>query len=373
VSGTATTPSLPLPDELAAVELLRIRLPFRRPFTTSQWTSIEKDAVLVRAVGQDGGEGWGECIAAEVPWYSSEWTGGAWLVLRDFLIPAALDGRPHRVRGHPMAAAALEVALVDLALRRRGQSLSAHLGGVRDRVECGVSLGLEGSIDDLLSQVERFDRAGYRRVKLKIKPGSDVDLVRAVRESFPDMPLTVDANAAYSISDADRLVELDAFGLKYIEQPLGPERLLDHAELQHKLATPICLDETITSAAVAADAMRVGACRVINIKLGRVGGLAEAVRVHDLARDAGVPVWCGGMLETGIGRAANVALASLPNFTLPGDTSASDRYFERDLTDPFVVDADGTMAVPRGPGIGVQPHPEALAAATVERLMIRRP
>jgi O-succinylbenzoate synthase len=346
-------------------------MPFVRPFTTSQWTSTEKDAVLVRAIGDDGVEGWGECVAAEAPWYSSEWTGGAWIVLRDFLVPAALEGRPAGMRGHPMAGAALEVALVDLALRRRGQSLSAHLGGVRDRVECGVSVGLQDSIDELLSQVERFVGAGYRRVKLKIKPGQDVLLVRAVRDSFPDIPLTVDANAAYSISDADRLAELDAFGLKYIEQPLGPERLLDHADLQEKLVTPICLDETITSAAVAADAIRLGACRVVNIKLGRVGGLIEAVRIHDLARDAGVPVWCGGMLETGIGRAANLALASLPNFTYPGDTSGSDRYFHRDLTEPFVVEADGTMAVPAGPGIGVDPLPEALAEATAERVTLR--
>jgi O-succinylbenzoate synthase len=346
-------------------------MPFRRPFATSQWTSTEKDAVLVRAFGDDGAQGWGECVATEAPWYSSEWTEGAWLALRDFLVPAALDGRPHGVRGHPMAAAALEVALLDLALRRHGVSLSTHLGGVRNRVECGVSVGLHDSVDELLSEVDRYVRAGYRRVKLKIKPGADVDLVRAVRESFPTLPLTVDANAAYSMDDGGRLAELDAFALEYIEQPLGPDRLLDHAELQKKLATSICLDETITSAAVAADAIRVGACRVINIKLGRVGGLTEAVRIHDLARDAGVPVWCGGMLETGLGRAANLALASLPGFTLPGDTSASDRYFERDLTEPFVVDPDGTIAVPQGPGIGVDPLPEALAAATGERLTIR--
>jgi O-succinylbenzoate synthase len=271
-----------------------------------------------------------------------------------------------------MAAAALDVALVDLALRQRGENLSAHLGGVRDRVDCGVSVGLQDTIDGLLSEVDGFVRAGYRRVKLKIKPGSDVDLVRAVRETYPSIPLTVDANAAYSMDDADRLAELDAFSLSYIEQPLQPDRLLDHAELQKKLATPICLDETITSAAVAADAIRVGACRVINIKLGRVGGLTEAVAIHDLAGEAGVPVWCGGMLETGIGRAANLALASLPGFTSPGDTSASERYFQRDLTEPFVVERDGTMAVPQGPGIGVDPLPDALRAATEERLTIRR-
>lgn len=360
------------PADLDAIELLRVRLPFRRPFTTSQWTSTVKDAVLVRAVGSDGSEGWGECAAAEAPWYSSEWTEGAWLVLRDFLVPAALAGRPHAIRGHPMAVAAVEVALMDLALRRRGISLSAHLGGVRDRVECGVSVGIQGSIDELLAEVGRFVSAGYRRVKLKIKPGHDVEPVRAVREAFPNIPLTVDANAAYSSEDGELLVALDSFGLQYIEQPMDPDRLLDHAELQEKLGTPICLDETITSAPVALDAIRLGACRVINIKLGRVGGVAESVRIHDLAAEAAVPVWCGGMLETGIGRAANLALASLPNFTLPGDTSGSDRYFERDLTEPFVMATDGTMEVPRGPGIGVDPLPDALSEFTLERLTIRR-
>jgi o-succinylbenzoate synthase len=357
--------------DLDAIELLRVQLPFRRPFTTSQWTSTDKDAVLVRAIGNDGVEGWGECAAMETPSYSSEWTEGAWLALRDFLAPAALAGRRHGVRGHPMAAAAVEVALLDLELRRRGVSLSAHLGGTRERVECGVSLGIEESLDELLAEVERFVSAGYRRVKLKIKPGQDVEVVRAVRDAFPHTPLTVDANAAYLPEDADVFSALDAFGLEYIEQPLDPDRLLDHAELQEKLDTAICLDETITSAVVATDALRLGACRVINIKLGRVGGLTESVRIHDLAAQNGVPVWCGGMLETGIGRAANLALASLPNFTLPGDTSGSDRYFERDLTEPFVVDSEGTIGVPTGPGIGVDPLPEALAERVVDRHTIR--
>lgn len=271
-----------------------------------------------------------------------------------------------------MAAAALQVALADLELRRRGVSLSHHLGGVRDRVDCGVSLGLEDTLDELLAQVERFVSAGYRRVKLKIKPGRDLEVVRVAREAFPDTPLTVDANAAYSPEDADHLVALEPYGLEYIEQPYDSDRLLDHADLQQKLDTPICLDETIISAAVASDALRLGACRVINIKLGRVGGLTEAVRIHDLAAEAGIPVWCGGMLETGVGRAANLALASLPNFTLPGDTSGSDRYFGQDLTEPFVVEADGTMEVPTGPGIGVDPLPDAMASFTVERITIRR-
>lgn len=348
---------------LAAVELVRVRLPLRRPFTTSFGTTAEKDCVLVRALGDDGAEGWGECVAGTRPDYSGEWTEGAWLLLRDVLAPAALAGGDPGVRGNPMARAALEVALLDLDLRRRGVSLSAHLGGVRSRVACGVSLGIERSIDDLLAEVSRFVAAGYRRVKLKIEPGRDVEVVRAVREAFPTVPLSADANAAYQPSDAEHLAGLDAFGLEYLEQPLGEEHLVGHADLQARMETPLCLDETITSATVAREAIRLGACRVINIKLGRVGGIGEAVRIHDAAAEEDVPVWCGGMLETGVGRAANLALASLPNFRLPGDTSASDRYFAEDLTEPFVVDPDGTMAVPQGPGIGVTPAPERLEGA----------
>ena len=355
----------------AAVELLRVRLPLKRPFTTSFGTSADKECVLVRAIGSDGAEGWGECTAMEAPRYSGEWNDGAWLVLRDHLIPAALAGGPSGIRGHPMAEAALEVALVDLELRSKGVSLAKHLGGVRDRVPCGVSVGIEDRIDDLLEVVSGFVAAGYRRVKLKIEPGRDAAVVRAVRDAFPDAPLSVDANAAYTRETAEVLLELDGLGLEYVEQPLPEDDLLGHIELQRRMATPLCLDETITSARVARGAIELGACRIINVKLGRVGGLAEALRIHEVAREAGVPLWVGGMLETGVGRAANVALASLPGFTLPGDTSASDRYFERDLTEPFVVEPDGTMAVPGGPGLGVTPFPDRLEAATVDRLTVR--
>jgi o-succinylbenzoate synthase len=355
-----------------AVELIRVRLPLVRPFRTSFGTTFEKQAILVRALADDGLEGWGECVAAETPLYSGEWNDGAWLALRDFLVPAALDGRPSGVRGHPMARAALEVALLDLDLRRREVSLAEHLGGIRDRVECGVSVGIEDDIDVLLEEVRRFVETGYRRIKVKIEPQRDVDVVRQVRSSFPAIPLTVDANAAYSPDDLDRLVELDRYGLDYVEQPLAKDVLLGHAELQRRMDTPICLDETITSATVADEAIRLQACRVINIKPGRVGGIREAIRVHDVAEAAGVPVWCGGMLETGIGRAANLALASLRNFLLPGDTSGSNRYFTRDITEPFVVTPDGTMAVPQAPGIGVDPLPEVLAEVAVDHLTIRR-
>jgi o-succinylbenzoate synthase len=355
------------------VELLRVRMPLKRAFTTSFGTSTHKECVLVRALGHGGLEGWGECTAMERPLYSGEWVGGAWAVLRDELIPAALTGRPSGVRGHPMAGAALEVALTDLDLRREGVSLSKHLGGVRDRVPCGVSVGIEESLDDLLELVGGFVEAGYRRVKLKIEPGRDVEVVREVRRAFPDTPLSVDANAAYTEESADMLTALDELSLEYVEQPLPEDDLLGHIRLQQRMATPICLDETITSATVARNAIELGACKVINVKVGRVGGLAESLRIHELAVEAEVPLWCGGMLETGVGRAANVALASLPGFTLPGDTSGSDRYFERDLTEPFVVEPDGTMRVPDGPGLGVDPDPALLAQHTVDRITVPQP
>jgi o-succinylbenzoate synthase len=354
-----------------AVELVRVRLPLVRPFRTSFGIQTEREAILVRAVAADGVEGWGECVADRYPFHSAEWNDVAWLVLRDYLVPAALAGEALGIRGSLMARAALEVSLLDLGLRRIGESLASHLGGVRDRVQCGVSLGIEEDTETLVDLAVRFAEAGYRRVKLKIEPGRDVELVRAVREALPHTPLSVDANGAYTLADADRLEALDEFSLEYLEQPLAEDQLLGHADLQGRMMTPVCLDESITSATVAAEAIRLAACEVINIKLGRVGGLAEALRIHAIAREAGVPVWCGGMLETGVGRAANVALATLPGFTLPGDTSGSDRYFHRDLTEPFVVDPDGMMAVPRGPGIGAEPIPEILEAAALDRVTIR--
>jgi o-succinylbenzoate synthase len=269
------------------------------------------------------------------------------------------------IRGHPMAKAALEMAVLDAELRDRGRSLAHALGGTRDRVECGVSIGIAATIEALLEQVDGYVSEGYRRVKLKIEPGSDVDRVAAVRDAHPELPLSVDANAAYRIADAKVMSALDEYHLTMIEQPLRHDDLVDHARLQRMLRTPICLDESIRSAADAASALEIGACRIVNIKQGRVGGLLEARAVHDVARGRGAPVWCGGMLETGIGRAANLALASLPGFTLPGDTSASRRYFEQDLTPPFELAADGTMAVPTGPGLGVDPLPDRLESCTV--------
>lgn len=354
-----------------AVELVRVRLPLVRPFRTSFGVQAERNAILVRAIGDDGTEGWGECGADQDPVHSDEWNDIAWVVLRDFLVPWTLADSPRDIRGHRMARAAVEVALLDLHLRGAGQSLAHYIGGTRSRVDCGVSLGIEEDTETLVESALAFAAAGYRRIKLKIEPGRDVEIVRAMRSALPSASLTVDANAAYALTDADLMASLDEFALDYVEQPLHEDDLLGHAELQRRMATPICLDETITSASVAETAIKLGSCRVINIKLGRVGGVTEALQIHNRAQESGIPVWCGGMLETGVGRAANLALASLPGFTLPGDTSGSHRYFVTDITKPFVMDRDGTISVPNGPGIGVEPVREVLEEVAEARVTIR--
>lgn len=363
-----------------AVELRRIELPLVTPFRTSFGTQTARDALLVRVLTPEG-EGWGECVAMSEPLYSPEYVDGATHVVRHHLAPrllAAGDLTAERVapilapvKGHPMAKAAIELAVLDAELRAAGVALASHLGAARTRVECGVSVGIFPSTAELIDQVEGYVDAGYRRVKLKIEPGHDVEPVRAVRERFgPDLRLQVDANTAYTLADAERLAALDPFGLLLIEQPLAEDDLGGHAELARRIRTPVCLDESITSATVAAHAVAIGACSVVNIKAGRVGGYLEARRVHDVCRAAGVPVWCGGMLETGIGRAANVALAALPGFTLPGDTSASDRYFLRDVTAPFVLD-DGCLDVPTGPGLGVEVDVARLGEVTTSVELLR--
>ena len=359
---------------IRAIELRLVALPLVRPFRTSFGEEAAKEAVLVR-VETDDGEGWGECGAGPAPVYLEEFNAGVWLVVREHLGPSLLaadDVVGERVgeilgwaRGHRMAKAALEMAVVDAELRVARRSLASYLGAERDRIECGVSVGIAPSTDALLEQVDGYLREGYRRVKLKIEPGVDVERVRAVRAAHPGILLSVDANSAYTLDDFDVFEELDSFDLLMIEQPLAHDDLLQHAKLQARIATAICLDESVRSAADAAAALELGACRIINIKVSRVGGLLEARRIHDLARKLGAPVWCGGMLETGVGRAANVAMAALPGFTLPGDTSASGRYFAEDLTEPFVMSSDGTMAVPDGPGLGVTPLPDRLEVCTV--------
>ncbi|MBM0230821.1 o-succinylbenzoate synthase [Micromonospora sp. STR1_7] len=359
--------------KLAGIELRRVRMPLVAPFRTSFGTQTDRDVLLLRAV-TDEAEGWGECVAMDDPLYSSEYVEAVADVLRRFLVPALAAHAPadatavapalHPFKGHRMAKAALETAILDAELRAAGRPLSRELGAVHDRVPCGVSVGIMDSRAKLLDTVDGYLSEGYVRIKLKIEPGWDLAPVRAVRERFgDDVLLQVDANTAYTRADADLLAALDPFDLLLIEQPLDEEDIVGHADLSARVRTPICLDESITSARAAADAIRLGACRIVNIKPGRVGGYLEARRIHDLCAAHGVPVWCGGMLETGLGRAANVALAALPGFTLPGDTSASSRYFRTDLTEPFVLD-EGHLAVPTGPGIGVDPLPEVLAEIT---------
>jgi o-succinylbenzoate synthase len=357
---------------LESVELRRIRLPLVAPFRTSLGTEHEREVLLVRALGPEA-EGWGECVAFGEPFYSSEYTAGAHDVIKHHLLPrlfaktdvAADDVASllSAVRGHPMAKGAVEMAVLDAELRDRSESFGEFLGAVRPAVDCGVSVGIHEDVTDLLHTVEDYLEDGYRRIKLKIEPGNDVDPVRAVRERFGDILFQVDANAAYTRDDAHHLAELDAFDLLLIEQPLPEDDMLGHAELAGIVTTPICLDESITSARAAKDAIALGACRIVNIKAGRVGGYLEARRVHDVCAAANVPVWCGGMLETALGRAANVALAALPNFTLPGDTSASGRYYAEDICEPFVLD-DGRLPVPAGAGLGVSPIPDVLERFT---------
>ena len=357
--------------KLENVELRRIKMPLVAPFETSFGVQTERDILLVR-VHADGVEGWGECVAGEEPTYSSEYVWGAQDVLIRHLIPRLLGrdivasdvGRLlHPIHGHNMAKAAIEMAVLDAELMSKGESFAHYFGAVRDAVDCGVSVGIHPTIDALLQTVGAYLDQGYRRIKLKIKPGWDVEPVRAVRDRFGDVPLQVDANTAYTLADADQLARLDPFGLLLIEQPMREELVFAHAELAKKVKTPICLDESIHTWQAAHDALAIHACRIINIKPGRVGGYLEARRIHDLCAQHSVPVWMGGMLESGIGRAGNVAMAAMPNFTLPGDTSASDRYYARDITEPFVLH-DGRLDVPEGPGLGVHVDEEFLDSLT---------
>lgn len=367
--------------EIVSVELITVRMPLVGVFTTSFGSQTERTPLLVKVTALLGGErvtGWGECVALADPVYSEEYHEGAEHVLERYLVPALFawqaSGREvtaeivgHVLRhivGHRMAKAAIEMAVLDAQLRASGRSFGSYFGATVDRVPSGVSVGIHDSVPELIDAVGGYLDEGYVRIKLKIRPGWDVEPVRAVRERFGDIPLQVDANAAYTLADAAQLRRLDEFGLLLIEQPLAEDDLRQHATLARSMTTPMCLDESIVSAERAADAIAWGAAAVINIKPGRVGGYLEAKRIHDLARANGVAVWCGGMLETGLGRAANAALAGLPGFTLPGDISASGRFYAQDITAPFVLD-DGRIAIPVGPGLGVEPIPERLEAATV--------
>jgi len=362
------------------LELRLCRLPLVSFFETSFGRTYDRHFLLLRLEGE-GSEGWGEAVVDANPYYSSETTETAWHIITEFLAPRVLARSFEHprdvfdafaaVRGHNMAKAAVEMAAWDLYARLVGQPLSRELGGTRTRIASGVSIGIQDSLDQLRSKIESELAAGYQRIKIKIKPGWDVEAATLVRKHFGDTPLMVDANAAYTLDDAQHLAELDPLHLMMIEQPLAYDDVLDHAELQRRIATPICLDESIHTVRAAQDAIAAGACRVINIKPGRVGGHRESIRLHDLCARHGIPVWHGGMLETGIGRAHNVHLASLPNFSLPGDIAASKRYYQPDLIEPAIeVAADGTIAVPDAPGIGVHIVEDRVNRATIRSISL---
>jgi O-succinylbenzoate synthase len=370
----------PAPLRLSALELRLARLPLLEPFEVS-FGRMESRLLFLLRLEAGAAAGWGECVAWEQPLFSYETVGTARHVIRDYLAPAILGkeirdlaelaSRLAAFRGHPMAKAGIELAFVDLLARLRGEPIARVIGGVRQKVEVGVSLGIQPTVDALDERVRRFLDLGYRRIKLKIKPGADVAVVGEIRRRHPQILLSVDANAAYTLADAARLQELDAYGLLMIEQPLAHDDIVDHASLQRSLATAVCLDESITGYERARQALETGACRIVNMKIGRVGGYSQALRIHDLCVERGVPLWCGGMFESGIGRAHNVALASLRGFSLPGDISGSSRYFERDvILPPVEVAPDGTVAVPTAPGLGYEVDVDFLESRTegVERL-----
>ena len=362
------------------IKLRRIRMPLVHFFETSFGRTYDREIIIVEVLSE-GLSGWGEVTCGERPFYNEEWTGAAWMILRDYAAPRILDhefpsaadvgARTAHIRGHLMARGGLEAAIWDLQARRNGRPLYREIGGgARKEIPCGVSIGIQDSVEQLIEKIAAELAAGYQRIKMKIKPGWDIDVLSKVRGRFPGTKLMGDANSAYTLADADRLKCLDEFYLMMLEQPLAHDEIIDHAELQRRLETPICLDECIRSAHHAAQAIRMGAARIINIKLGRVGGFTEAKKVHDVAQAAGVPVWCGGMLESGIGRAHNVALATLPNFVLPGDVSASKRYWKRDIVTPIETTPQGTIVVSESVGFGYEIDFEFLKSVTVEEAVL---
>jgi O-succinylbenzoate synthase len=360
-------------------ELLLFNLPLVSPFETS-FGSIDHREIVVCRLKADGITAYGECAADVDPLYSYETNVTCWEILRRYLLPLLKDSRSigdyltasSGIRGHNMAKATLELALWDLLAKTKNVPLFRLWGGVKEKIPCGVSVGLQKDIQSTLRQIQSYLSEGYRRIKIKIKPGKDVDLLKAIRKEFPDIPLMADANAAYSLNDTALLQSIDDFGLMMIEQPLHYEDLYDHAILQSNLKTPVCLDESVHSSHAAQAALQMKSCRIINIKTGRVGGHTESIRIHNLAQSNNVPVWCGGMLESGIGRAHNLALASLKNFTLPGDTSASSRYWHRDVIDPEVkIDKEGYATLPEKPGIGYDVNNEYLDSLVHQKENVR--
>lgn len=360
--------------KIERAELHELALSLRERFEISSGASQARRITLLRLT-VDGVDSWSECVAAEDPSYSYETTDTAWHILGKFILPGIvgteftgpadiMDPIPW-VRGHEMAKASVEMAAWNVLAQREGKSLSATLGGTRDRVPVGVSIGIQPNPDALVDQVSGYVEQGYARIKIKIKPGKDLNMLRAVRERFPDLPIMADANSAYTLDDIDSLKAMDELDLMMIEQPLSYDDYLHHARLQEQIQTPVCLDESIRSVRDTELAIELGACRIINIKPGRVGGFGQSIAIHDLCLAEGIQVWHGGMLESGVGRAYNLALASLPGFTLPGDISASRRYWDEDIVAPEFTVEDGTMAVPQGVGLGVDLRPDRIASVTV--------
>jgi len=367
---------------IESIELREIRLPLVHFFETSFGRTTERRIVLARVIDSDGADGWGECTAGEGPFYSYEWTETAWTTLTEFLalmvIGKQIDSAAHafglmkRLRGHHMAKATLETACWDLEAKRAGVPLWKHLGGVRRELACGVSIGIQDAPEILLEKIRKEVDAGYQRIKIKIKPGWDLKIIERVRKEFPDIRLMGDANSAYKLADVPLFKQLDQFGLMMLEQPLAHDDIFDHATLQRQIQTPVCLDESIQSAEDAAHAISLGSCKIINVKLGRVGGHSEAKRVEAVTCDNEIPIWCGGMLESGIGRAHNIAMSTLANFTLPGDVSASARYWEEDIIDPPVtVSRRGTITPPDSPGIGFAVNLPRIEALTVRKEIVK--
>lgn len=367
--------------KIETITLRHIRMPLRSTFATSSSSSDERDCIILEVIA-DGVQGYGECVADRDPGYSYETVGTSWHILQEFIIPEILgqdfkepgdfqEKVSFSIKGHLMSKAAIEMALWDIKGKKEGKSLKSLLGGVRSKVEVGVSVGIQESPQILVNVVEGYINQGYRRIKIKIKPQKDITETQAVRNAFPKMRLQVDANSAYTLESAAVLKPLDEFDLLLIEQPLNEDDIIDHAQLQPQFRTPICLDESILCARHARQALDLGACRIINIKPGRVGGMSQAILIHDLCQKRNIPVWCGGMLETGVGRAANLAVASLPGFTLPGDISATERYYFEDIIQQwFTLNNDSTISVPEAPGLGIDIDTKNLEKYTLAKLTL---
>lgn len=361
--------------KLTDITIHHLQMELKSPFSTSFGTLQTRDFLLLEARADDGTIGWGESVAFHSPWYNEETLNTNWHMLEDFLIPLILNKEIQHpdevseifapIRKNNMAKSTIEGAVWDIYAQQTGQSLAQALGGKKERIEVGISIGIQPTVNDLVALIDDYVKEGYKRMKVKIKPDWDVDVIRTLRENFPDVAMMADANSAYTLEDMDVLKQLDEFGLTMIEQPLASDDIVDHAVLQKEMKTPICLDESIHSLEDARKAVELGSTKVINIKIGRVGGLTEAKKIHDYCAEKGVPIWCGGMLESGIGRAHNIALTSLANFTLPGDTSGSNRYWEKDIILPEVIAANGYIEVPKTVGIGYEIDREAVEAFTV--------